>query len=247
MEIEQLELDLWTALEKARQFPETMDVRPLAGISKSALCDALEHAILDKPLAEQLRVVAEGIEQLVGVYAERADYLIDGYERRHNPQEPIVDLEGCVELFVQSLQLDVSELMEPQEEVQYPGQRRSRRQEEETGSVVGVLDQAALLAQLDRRLSEEPGMTEAEAFNRATLAVSAEQRETAHDEDVSAWARAIGQGISAMGGEAMLLVELQRAIGMPLVQIWLALLLSGYDVEQRGGFYEAGTIWVKKL
>ncbi len=60
-------------------------------------------------------------------------------------------------------------------------------QEEETGSVVGVLDQAALLAQLDQRLSEQPGMTEAEAFNRAI--------ETAHDEDVSAWAGAIRRGI----------------------------------------------------
>lgn len=57
--------------------------------------------------------MAEGIEQLVGVYVERADYLIDGYERRHNPQEPIVNLEGCMELFVQPLQLDLSELMEP--------------------------------------------------------------------------------------------------------------------------------------
>lgn len=231
MEIEQLELDLWNALERARQFPETMNVR--------SLCDALEYAIVDQPLAEQLRVVAEGIEQLVGVYAERANYLIDGYERRHNPQEPIVNLEGCVELFVQSLQLDVSELMEPEEEVQYPVQRRSRLQAEETGSVVGVLDQAALLAQLDQRLSEEPGMTEAEAFNRAIA--------TAHDEDVSAWSLAISQGISAMGGEAVTLLELQRAIGMPLIQIWLALLLCGYGVEQRGGFYETGTIWVREL
>jgi hypothetical protein len=231
MEIEQLELDLWNALEKARRFPETMDVR--------SLCDALEQAILDQPLAEQLRVVADGIEQLVGVYAERADYLIDGYERRHNPQEPIVDLEGCVELFVQSLQLDVSELMEPEDEVQYPVQRGSRVREEETGSVIGILDQAALLAQLDQRLSEEPGMTEAEAFNRAIA--------TAHDEDVLAWSGAIGRGMSAMGGEAVLLVELQRAIEMPLIQIWLALLLSGYGVEQRGEFYKAGTIWVTEL
>ena len=79
-------------------------------------------------------------------------------------------------------------------------------------------------------------MTEAEAFNRAI--------ETAHDEDVSAWAGAIGEGISAMGGEAVLLLELQRSLGIPLIQIWLSLLLSGYGVEQRGGFYEAGTIWV---
>jgi len=218
MEIEQLELDLWNALEMARQFPETMDVRSLR--------DALEQAILDQSLAEQLRVAGERIEQLIGVYAERATRLIDSYERRHHPQEPIVNLEDCVELFVQSLQLDVSELMGPEEEVQYPAQRQLRVGEEEIGSVVGVLDQAALLAQLDRRLGEYPGMTESEAFNQAIG--------TAHDEDVSAWERAIGQGIKAMGGEGGLLLELQQAIGMPLIQIWLTLLLSGYGVKQRG-------------
>jgi hypothetical protein len=32
---------------------------------------------------------------------------------------------------------------------------------------------------------------------------------------------------------------------MPLIQILLALLLSGYGVEQRDEFYEAETIWVE--
>jgi hypothetical protein len=222
----------------ARQFSETMNVR--------SLCDALEQVIIDQPLSDQLRVVAEGIEQLIGVYAERATRLIDGYERRHNPQEPIVDLEGCVDLFVQTLQLDVTELMKPEEGVQYPAQRRcsvvlSRVREEATGGVVGVLDQAALLAQLDQRLSEQPGMTEAEAFNQAIA--------TAHDEDVSAWAEAIAQGIRELGEDSVPLLELQEAIalpstGMPLVKMWLALLLGGYEVKQLGGFYEVKTIWV---
>jgi len=65
--------------------------------------------------------------------------------------------------------------MEPEEEVQYPEQRRaalqipqgSRAREEEIGSVVGVLDQVVLLAQLGQRLSQQPGMTGVEAFNRA--------------------------------------------------------------------------------
>jgi hypothetical protein len=69
--------------------------------------------------------------------------------------------------------------------------------------VVRILDQVELLVQLEQRLSEQPGMTEAEAFNRAIA--------TAHDEDVSAWSLAIGQRISAMGGEAMPLLELQGA------------------------------------
>ena len=46
-------------------------------------------------------------------------------------------------------------------------------------------------------------MTEAEVFNQAI--------ETAHDEDVLAWSLAISQGINAVGREAVLLLELQRA------------------------------------
>jgi len=65
---------------------------------------------------------------------------------------------------------------------------------------------------LDQWLSEQPGMTEVEAFNQ-TIA-------TAHDEDVSAWVEAIRRGIQELGEEAVTLLELQREIGMPLIQIW---------------------------
>jgi hypothetical protein len=44
-----------------------MDVRPLAGISKSTLCDALEQLIVDQPLAEQLWLAGEDLEQLIGI------------------------------------------------------------------------------------------------------------------------------------------------------------------------------------
>jgi hypothetical protein len=32
--------------------------------------------------------------------------MMSGWEHQHNPQEPIVDLEGYAELFAQSLSLD---------------------------------------------------------------------------------------------------------------------------------------------
>jgi hypothetical protein len=102
--------------------------------------------------------------------------------------------------------------------------------QEEIGSVVGVLDQAALLAQLDQRLGEEPGMTEAEAFNRAIA--------TAHDEDISAWAGAIENVFQQSQIDSLSLIELQKRLGMPLVKVWLALLLGGYEMEQQGEFYE---------
>ena len=40
------------------------------------------------------------------------------------------------------------------------------------------------------------------------------------------------------------LPELQQALGLPLVEIWLGLLLGGYDMEQRGEFYDTETIAV---
>jgi hypothetical protein len=89
---------------------------------------------------------------------------------------------------------------------------------------------------LDQRLSQQPGLTEAEAFNQAL--------NTAHDEDVSAWSMAISQSMTARKKDAVPLLELQRSLKMPLIKIWLALLLDGYAVEQRGGFYESETIWV---
>jgi hypothetical protein len=40
------------------------------------------------------------------------------------------------------------------------------------------------------------------------------------------------------------LLQLQRSVEMPLVQLWLALLLGEYTLEQRGEFYAAEQIWV---
>ena len=43
---------------------------------------------------------------------------------------------------------------------------------------------------------------------------------------------------------AITLPELQQALGLPLVEVWLGLLLGGYVMKQRGEFYEAETIAV---
>ena len=43
---------------------------------------------------------------------------------------------------------------------------------------------------------------------------------------------------------AITLPELQQALGLPLVEVWLGLLLGGYEMAQRGKFYDAETIAV---
>jgi hypothetical protein len=37
---------------------------------------------------------------------------------------------------------------------------------------------------------------------------------------------------------------LQESLGMPLVQVWLALLLNGMTLEQRGSFYQTEQVWI---
>jgi hypothetical protein len=228
MEIRQLELDLWQSLDAAVRYPETANVQ--------RLCDALEGAIAHQPLQEQLQVAGEMLRQISEVYAARAEWMMSGWEHRHNPQEPVVDLEGYGELFAQSLSLDLGELFEEPDAVVYPSDRKGRSGSE--GTVVGLLDQEALLAELDQRLEKHPEMTDAEAFE-AAIAV-------AHGEDVSVWVGAIAEVLQQQESRVLSLMELQGRSKMPLVTLWLGVLLGGYRMEQRGEFYQRETIWIKK-
>ncbi|OUC15079.1 MAG: hypothetical protein B0A82_08860 [Alkalinema sp. CACIAM 70d] len=225
--MQQLELDLWQSLEAASRFPETADLR--------SLCDTLEQTLSDHSLAEQLAVAGQVLMQLSEVYAERANLLMSGWERRHNPAEPVVNLDACVDLFVQSLALDVSDLFEESEPVQYPTHRKQRSSAQIDGSVVGAVDKEALLHWVDQ-LAAEPPLDEAQMAEQI--------QELAHGENVEEWSRAIDQYLGSTCTEIQL-VELQKGLAMPIVEVWLGLLLGGYPLVQRGAFYDDQTVWIK--
>lgn len=60
--------------------------------------------------------------------------------------------------------------------------------------------------------------------------------QVAHDENVSAWVETIATWMTQHQSYTVSLLELQRLLPMPLIEIWIALLLSGYELEQRGEF-----------
>jgi hypothetical protein len=225
MEVQQLELDLWQSLEKASRFPETADLR--------SLCDALEQTLSHQSLAEQLTVAGDVLVQLSEVHAARANLLISGWERRHNPAEPVVNLEDCVDLFVQSLTLDVSDLFEEPEPIQYPANRKKTSSQEE-GSIVGEVDKNALLDWVDQ-------MTAAQPLDE--LEMAEQIRDLAHGENVEEWSKAIAQYLQCFGSNIRL-PDLQQALKMPIVELWLGLLLGGYPLEQQGEFYNRQTLWI---
>ena len=134
----------------------------------------------------------------------------------------------------QTMEVNLEQFIEPLTSL--PRKVPERQEVVEGNSVVGELDRVAVLQVLDKQMSQEPELTEAEIFNRA-LAL-------AHDEDVSAWSEEIAQWMAEQQISTTPLVQLQQSMEMPLIQLWLALLLGGYAIEQRGKFYEAEQIWV---
>jgi hypothetical protein len=228
--IVQLQLDWWRVLETAAQFPETADV--------VALCAALEQAIANQPLSEQLQVGGEAILQLADVFAARAELMIAGWEHRHNPREPEIDLEDCSELFVQSLHLDVTDLFEEPEPVCYPKERRSPCRD--AGSVVGDVDKGVLLGVVGEW---EPELSEVDWEKRV--------RELAHGEEVSLWVEMIKdflfkrfQGSDRSDSRVISFPELGRALGMEQVPLWIGLLhCQEYcQLRQVGEFYDGSGI-----
>jgi hypothetical protein len=226
MEVQQLELDLWQSLETASRFPETADLR--------SLCDALEQTLSDQSLAEQLAVAGDVLVQLSQVHAARANLLISQWERRHNPTEPVVNLEECVDLFVQSLSLDVTDLFEESELVQYPANRKKKSSAQADGSVVGEVDKDALLNWVDQMAAEQP-------FDEAQMAEQI--RDLAHGENVEEWSQSINRCLQSFTSTVQL-IELQQTLKMPIVEVWLGLLLGDYELEQKGKFYDARSIWI---
>jgi hypothetical protein len=68
-------------------------------------------------------------------------------------------------------------------------------------------------------------------------------------ENISQWTSAISQWMQQQcGTEKVSLFGLQQALGMPLVEVWLGLLLSKerqYEWEKSGDFYDDATkVWI---
>lgn len=226
-QVEQLELGLWEVLKQATIAPEEADLRQLL--------DGLDAALLELNTVEQLQVAAEAIAQIAQVFCDRSTLAFEELEATNSDAGPVM-AEGAFDRYVrQSMEVDFEQFIESLASLP---RKAPERQSicVEYDSVVGELNQVAVLQALDEQMSQHPGLTEIEVFNRAM--------EMAHDEDISSWVGAIAQWMEKYQTLAIPLVQLQQSIGMPLIQLWLALLLGGYEIEQRGEFYETEQIWV---
>jgi hypothetical protein len=219
----QLELDLWQNLATAKDEPETADILQL--------WQDLEQVIEQSELDQQLRVAGDAIAKIVEVYAIRANAILSSLEVHDTKTEPILSEDFLNDLIRQSMTIDLSDMMEDL----FPSEPEAQALAPTRGSVVVPIDKKAAHA----------------IAKGAKIDAKRMVTELAGNEQVSHWAEAIAQWMQLRScGEAVSLLGLQQALGMPLVNIWLGLLLPSehrYDWERSGEFYsDAGEILLRQ-
>ena len=227
MQATQLELNLWDELEQAAAEPEQVDL--------NLLWKELEQLLAGLPHEQKLHTAGKAIEQIAEGFALRSDFILSAWEEAHNEEGPAVDEDVIGGLVRQTMNLDLSELLE--EPVAEHRQRQPHASA--TESVAGPVDKATLLEAFDTEIE----VVEAEAQRQSGALI------TAHEEDVSGWAGAIARWFAQRApAEPVSLLQLQEHLGLPMVEVWMGLLLSQpqqYQLEQRGEFYQPQGLWLQ--
>jgi hypothetical protein len=216
---DQLQLELATLIEAAAADLESADVVEIAKDMEVKL----KH-LSDR---EQLRIAGTVLLQLAEVCELRAARLCGDWEASQNQTGLLITDELLNGLVQKTTQIDISELIAD------PLSKRQKRLEkpQPQDSIAGEVDKSALLQVLDA-IAEETLQKE-------------EALKVAHDEDVSKWIGAIAEWMMVQQVQTVSLLELKRSLNLPLVELWLALLLSDYRLESRGRFYDTSQIWIE--
>ena len=215
--LKQLELNLGMALEEAAEIPEAADVLSLWARFEAEI-DGLGQR-------DRLRVAGDILVQLAGLCETKADLLWEDWQDAHNADGPVMGDDWLQGLTRQTQELDFSDLVQRsyQTSCDHTGKDKS-----DDDSVVGDVEKLSVLDMID-------ALEDADLKSQA-LAVS-------HAENVSDWVKAIADGQT---DKPQRLVDLQRQLKMPMVEVWIAALLGGFPMEQRGSFYQTQEVWVSR-
>ncbi len=103
MDIQQLELPLWSQLQSARLAPEAVDLE--------AMLDQAESAIAQLPEQEQMQVAGEAMLQLAQLCSLRSEVLLDNWKNSY--RDPHVANSFFSDIVRQTMAVDLSDLIEP--------------------------------------------------------------------------------------------------------------------------------------
>lgn len=225
----QLQLPLWKVLHEAAQSPETVEL--------DQLWQEVEASIVDLECAGQLQVAGEAISQITAVFEARSQRAFEEILATASQDGPIMSEAAFDQYVRQTMQVEFDEYIESSDRLP---RKPISISENESQTIVAEVEPIRLI----EALHEGMQVVDPEVAYEQALAL-------AHAEDVSEWGATIQAWLSQrdssatrVRAQAVPLVRLQRSIKMPLVQVWLALLLNGFAIEQRGEFYDLEQVWI---
>lgn len=213
--VRQLELNFEAALDEASEVPEEADVL--------SLWDQFEDELKGLPQREHLRVAGDVLVQLAELCEAKAEILWEDWQDAHNADGPVMGEGWLQELTRQTQELDFSELVQRSYRT---GSRLQNDDEVDVDSIAGIVDKRAVLEMVEALDDDD--------LKAQALAVS-------HAENVSDWVKALG---AKQMDSPQRLTDLQQQLSMPLIEVWIAALLGGFALEQRGNFYQTQEVWV---
>ena len=171
---------------------------------------------------DRLRVAGDILVQLAGLCETKANLLLEDWEDAHNANGPVMGGDWLQGVTRQTQELDFSHL------VKRSYQTHPNADKADEDSVAGDVDKLSVLEMLDE-------LDDADLKSQA-LAVS-------HAENVSDWVKALS---AKQRNTPQRLVDIQQQLQMPLIEVWIAALLGGFPLEQRGSFYQTQEVWMSK-
>ncbi|MCC5653298.1 hypothetical protein LC609_26575 [Nostoc sp. XA013] len=214
------QLTIWDVLDELSESPTTSTLAPM--------WECLDAELEKLPLEAQLSTAALAFSQIADILKSRAEVLLQDTRDRNSLLGPIVSTDLFAGLVRTTMHLDLDDLIEPQipQTFKPHGPHQFSHSTESGDSLAAPVEKANVLAMLDEVTTLE------------------DVRNLASDEDVPKWQSAIANYLINVKDEISL-VKLQRALEMPMVEVWLGLLLGGFTLEQRGDFYHNYNVWVK--
>jgi hypothetical protein len=219
MKVKQLELDFWDVISSARQTPEDANLPMVFKL--------LDLTLVDLDTRSQLRIAGEAVCQIADLFCDRSNFLFEELHSRAVNGEPIMADDVFDRYVRQSIVVDFEQFIEPLQSLP----RKIPEPTKHGNSMVGAIDKEVLI----QALEEESLLSLEEEFERAIS--------TAHAEDISAWVEVIAQCITD-NSYPIRLMDLQKAVQLPIIETWLGLLLGDFNLEQRGEFYDSSGIWI---
>lgn len=212
------QLTIWDILDEISEAPTTSTL--------DAVWECLDTELTNLPVEAQLTTAAAAFYQIADILKTRAQLLLEDIRADSDTDGPVISTDIFAGLVRTTMHLELDDLIEepPAQSFRPHGPHHFTHPTTSSDSVAAPVEKENVLAMLDIQSVEDV-------------------HRLAGDEDVQKWQSAIAVYLAQVKDEISL-AQLQRGLKMPIVEVWLGLLLGGFQLEQRGDFYNSRNVWV---